>query len=290
MEYLTTQNEDKLRWYVPMWFLPWNSEKLVGIEIPPKLPSREGRPALSRPRANAVTEPPSLTRPRAQGGTPPEYKPPLETDPDLFFTAAINGCSVFVTGDPKAPRVYHGGTQMEYRDPMDAVHKWRGLFREIEPQSYYSGDFGEVNKTHYVRSGLSSKPKEMRLITTKDPTTGKDVTRSEFLHDYKTATSSAYKKYLKQLYTSPSGQRNIVVQRILPFGCVFGTRAANGNWSFYLQENVKITYTLVKETSGGDVETVALNKVESRPICISEIFPNGSGAATMRQELFKPLA
>jgi hypothetical protein len=273
VEYPTPQNEDKLRSYVPMWFLPWNSEKLVGLQIPPRVPSREGRPLLGHPGANAVTEP---------------ARPPLETDPDLFFTAAINGCSVFVTGEPKAPRVYHGGTQLQYGDPMDAVHKWQGLFREIEPHNYYSGTYGEVNKTHYVRSGLSKKPKEM-LLTTSNAGTPQAKTRAEFVHDYKTANSSAYKKFLKQHYTSDSGKRNIVVQRILPFGCVFGKRSPDGHWTFYLQENVKLTYTLVKETDNGGIETAALNKVHSRPICLSSIFPTGPGAATMRRQLFKAL-
>src|SRR5687768_14128981 len=33
----------------------------------------------------------------------------LGASPDIFVTAAINGCSVFVTGAPNAPTVYHAG-------------------------------------------------------------------------------------------------------------------------------------------------------------------------------------
>ena len=38
-------------------------------------------------------------------------------DPKIFFTAAINGCSVFVRGDPRSPTVTHAGisqTQTPY--------------------------------------------------------------------------------------------------------------------------------------------------------------------------------
>ena len=32
-------------------------------------------------------------------------------NPDIFFTAAINGCSVFVNGNAADPTVYHGGAE-----------------------------------------------------------------------------------------------------------------------------------------------------------------------------------
>jgi hypothetical protein len=280
VEYPVAQNADRVRLMVPMWFLPWNSERLVGIQITPKLPSREGRPATSRPRADAraSSTPLRIGRARADAGAT-EYVPPLVTDPDLFFTAAINGCSVFVTGDPAAPRVYHGGTQEKYATPDAAVHKWQSMFREAEPQSFHDGSFSEVNKTHYIRAREAKKVQELQVVHRPSGT--------EFIpqRDYVTDTSSAYKKFLKAGHTDADGKRNVMIQRMLPFGCVFGVRDAAGLWSFFLQESVKITYTLGKETDGR-MQLVATNKTTTRPMCVTQIFPGVGGGATLKQQSF----
>ncbi len=268
VEYANGTNEGKLLNWVPMWFLPWNSEKLVGIQITPKVPDRPT--PTTRQRANAVAAPPANM---------------LAKDPDLFFTAAINGCSVFVTGDPKAPRVYHGGTQEEYRDPTVAVAKWQTMFREVEPQAFFGGDFSEVNKTHYVRARESKKVKELQI--TKSANTG--GTNFRPLRDFVTDNSSQFKKYLKTAHVDSTGKSLVRVQRIMPFGCVFGKRAADGNWAFYLQESVKVIYTLASEVNG-QIVLVGSNRVATRPICLSQIFPQGRHVAQYRQQFFQPLA
>ena len=67
--------------HIACWFLPWASNHLTMIQRPPKIPTR-------------------------LGGAPSSA-----VDPDLFFTAAISGCSVMVAGDAKSPFVTHGGTR-----------------------------------------------------------------------------------------------------------------------------------------------------------------------------------
>jgi len=80
-------HEDALRFgttaadHIACWFLPWASNHLTMIQRPPKIPTR-------------------------LGGAPSSA-----VDPDLFFTAAISGCSVMVAGDAKSPFVTHGGTR-----------------------------------------------------------------------------------------------------------------------------------------------------------------------------------
>jgi hypothetical protein len=66
---------------IACWFLPWASNHLTTFQLPPKIPPKPGAAAAK-----------------------------TSLDPDLFFTAAISGCSVMVAGDPKSPIVTHGGT------------------------------------------------------------------------------------------------------------------------------------------------------------------------------------
>lgn len=280
-EVLTPENANKLATTsIPMWFLPWHDNHLVEIQIPPKIPSREGRPTISRSRADARADlsPPVLGRQRAtaKGSSElPEMIPEINRDPDLFFTAAINGCSVFATGDPRSPRVYHGGTT-EKMGEGEGVRRWRDLFREIDPQAYFSGDFGEVNKTDYTRKKESKKPKYF------DPGSNKP------LYDNVTDTSSAYKKFLKQRYTRTDGKKDILIHHMRPWGCVFGIRDVNGNWSFYLQENCSITYTLGRDTSDG-YQAISVNKTTTKCMSVKQFFPSGGGGVMVRHQMFSVL-
>ena len=72
--------------YRPIWFLPWADLNIIRLTIPVK--------GTSNP------------------------------DPDIFFTAAINGCSVFVQGSARHPTVYHAGGVTNYAI-NDAVRFWR---------------------------------------------------------------------------------------------------------------------------------------------------------------------
>lgn len=97
--------------YMASYFLPWTSDHLTRIVIPPKIPARDGV---------------SLAAQR-------------QRDPDLFFTAAVNGCSVFVEDDPRHPTVYHAGTTESRSDLSNAnpflagnarLH-WTRLFEQL---------------------------------------------------------------------------------------------------------------------------------------------------------------
>ncbi len=61
-------------------------------------------------------------------------------------------------------------------------------------------------------------------------------------------------------------QPGLTLKYCSPWGCVFGVRALNGDWSFYLQENVTIVYESPTGVPWGTC----------RPIYISRIFP-GNG-------------
>lgn len=189
-------NEKIPRGHIPVWFLPWESRHLIELAIPPR---------------------------RNEDDDDPE-------DPKIFFTAAINGCSVFVRGDPRSPTVMHAGiSQGQTPYGNDPSTFWRHLVEaNLAAEGEHTGKTWEVNNTDYInQTGVSGGAK--------------------------TANTDRYLEWLKTL---PSGP--VTVSHVVPWGCVFGIRYGR-LWSFYLQENATIhTYTIAAEYS--TVEGTATKK------------------------------
>src|SRR5688572_13549258 len=157
---------------VPIYFLPWDEGgAMVQLTIPP------------------------------QGTWTP--------DPNLFFTAAINGCSVFIQGTADQPTIYHcGGNTGKGDDHAAAARFWRDMVAANKQGS--KGDVtAEVNKTHYIKE------------------VGKKTTDR----------AAEFEAWLKD-----NKKQRIEISSVLPWGCVMGIRT-NGKWAFYLQENASIVYT-----------------------------------------------
>lgn len=224
--------------HLPVWFLPWESHHLIEMTIPQRQNDDDDDP----------------------------------NDPKIFFTAAINGCSVFVRGDPRSPTVTHAGisqTQTPYGNEPAAF--WRDLlYANLAANNIYAGKTWEVNNTDYInQTGVSGGAK--------------------------TANTDQYLKWLKTL---PSGMTR--VSHVVPWGCVFGIRYGS-LWTFYLQENATIyTYKLInkystetvtdkkkvfgvfnKETTQ-DVSIKKVVKLEStinRPVVVRDFFPGKNPVA-----------
>ena len=162
---------------IPCFFLPWFSKTLVHMVLP------ELKAGATAGHGN----------------------------PDLFFTAAINGCSVFVTGGQHQPRVVHGGIDggsTPYGD--DAAGFWRDLVLA-------------------ARAANGQQKKKMYEINKKDY-----VNQSGIRGETGTKNSDRYKRFLDR---SPA--TGLQVESVEPWGCVFGIRK-DRLWTFYLQENVTI--------------------------------------------------
>jgi hypothetical protein len=165
-------------------------------------------------------------------------------DPGIFFTAAINGCSVFIQGDPDGPTVYHAGGSTNRSDKNDAARFWRvalrNHIRSSETAQARGQIQGEVNKTHYVTT----------------PGTQRDSS---------TPTAETYEKLLKEKLDK---RGSFEVREVSPWGCVFGIRTGD-NWKFYLQENATVICNYVTRTG---VRTVC----HARPMKVNQIFPGGT--------------
>ena len=181
--------------YIPCYFLPWTSDHLTKIKIPPKIPSRTGVSDTTR----------------------------RLSDPDIFFTAAINGCSVFAVGDPKSPTVYHAGTtegrsNLSNPNPFiggNARLHWTDVF---EQNRSGVGGYGAIHKGDYVNTaGTSTTPE-----------------------------ATMYKQFLES-----TAQTEMRIDSVTPEGSIFGLRDPGGNWSFYLQKNIKCVFTRLKKQKKG---------------------------------------
>jgi hypothetical protein len=150
--------------HLPVWFLPWESRHLIDMTIPARR-------------------------------TDDDHDP---TDPGIFFTAAINGCSVFVRGDPSSPTVFHGGIsqgQTPYGNEPAAF--WRDLLQASVAHEGVNRGFKEVNNTDYInQTGVSGGAK--------------------------TARGDQYLQWLKTL---PSGP--FTISQVVPWGC---DSASAGCW------------------------------------------------------------
>jgi len=188
---------------VPIYFLPWESLSLVSLAIPDT------------------------------GGA--FYDPDDPDFPGLFFTAAINGCSVFVKGSPHRPEIFHAGINGDFSASVDAVEFWRErlttILRRQGPGGGHIGAVREVNKRDYIRDPRNS-----------DPST--------------TATAMAYETWLK---SNQAGEFR--VQMVSPWACVFGIRYGRA-WTFYLQENA--TVSLLRYVKKDQTEVVRVNDARTQ--------------------------
>ena len=191
---------------IPIYFLPWQSHQLVSITIPEY--TEENVVSYGRDPKTVL-----------HGAGLVENRKPrdLEIDPlspHIFFTAAINGCSVFVTGSPRSPTITHAGISQDSTPyGTEAELFWRDLLTAHNAaQNVGAGRVAEVNRKDYI--------------------TG---------HGGTTWLATRYKTYLDRL---PSNA-GLKVELVRPWGAVFGIRYGR-MWSFYLQENALVERYIVR--------------------------------------------
>lgn len=172
--------------YVRVWFLPWASNHATRMTIPPKAPPLPGQDM--------------------------QYS-------DIFLTAALSGCSVFITGSPQEPTIWHCGTESARSNPThthhyaDAANHWRGLVRAQMAVDQDTSRLHEINRGMYRKYGTS---------------------------DY-TRMAEQYKTFLENDQT-----QIMQVQNVATSGCVFGIRT-NDDWAFYLQKNMSISVVKLRK-------------------------------------------
>jgi hypothetical protein len=218
--------------YIPIWFLPWQSKRVLKLKI------------------EDYTTP--TLQPYGIGPAPVAGIDPLP-NPGIFFTAAINGCSVFAIGGTRNPSVYHGGITGSLETQMPTANfgalggtseaVWHNLVEGARfdnagnitpktPAQHAHGNtkqarhphFGEVNRSDYVAERLPSG--NILSRGTLPGGTAPKLTTSKAVE--------LEKKLEKKI--------GITEVEVNPWGAVFGLRDSTGNWSFYLVKNATIGY------------------------------------------------
>lgn len=196
--------------WVPCWFLPWKSELLVKLTI------------------------------AADAGAIPSGDPTIDPlpNPRLFFTAAINGCSVFVYGAASAPSVVHAGFETNsankemVRDYLggNSATMWRALLKGVTasedgltlvPLNKAKPNLGEVNRYDYIKT-LNDDGSEV----------------------FGTPLAAQLKTFLDTHKTD-----KLQAKTVEAFGSVFGLRVGNA-WRMTLQRNASIQYRMITQTGG----------------------------------------
>lgn len=169
---------------------------------------------------------------------------PTNVNPPYFFTVELTGCSVFIRGEPRRPEVFHNGGQNVTWEGSAGTH-WRTLFARSRPQTFANERYVEVNKYHYI---------------------GGDVLGEKY-------TPPLVKRYVERVKEEEAARDpQFKLLDVAGFGCVFGWRNGAGEWSFYLQENVRVFY---RRGAGGPIFTCA-----NRALRVSQIYPTRAVIST----------
>ncbi|MGH9586338.1 MAG: hypothetical protein ACRD3F_05265 [Acidobacteriaceae bacterium] len=167
--------------WVPIYFLPWRSLNILSYQIP----------GVPQGLADWDDE---------------EY-------PRFFFTAGINGCSVFAQGSPQSPTISHAGINGNLTRP--AGEFWRSQMALTKSGYGSEAIRGEANKHEYMFN--KGQPHQL---------------------------ANEYAKFL-----SATDGKDFKIEIQSPFGCVFGIRFGR-SWTLYLQKSVVFNKVRFYKQSG----------------------------------------
>lgn len=238
----------------PVFFLPWAADNVIKIK-------------LSDPRNNPGDE------------------------VKIFMTAAVDGCSVFVEGEPGNPTVYHanamshnpGGLDpsvaaemiqlrraraQQMKDRLTAIRGAKDRYAtatgNMQQYDQGTGNMRVAEMADYAPSavGAMNNADKMRILGSVPKV---KVSRM--------GQGTAINAIKEEVDLAPQINFN---------GTVFGLKGDNGNWEFYYQRRAMVNYRLPKRgtdlsrTSGWELITYWL------PTAVQKFWPDGNGSAVAR--------
>jgi hypothetical protein len=225
-------------------------------------------PVFYLPYANNETF--RITLKNRQAGVP---------DPDIFITSAVDGCSVFIEGEPTEPTVYHvnhsGGA------PPALVGNQVAWDAYYDPKR--AGMEQRVNLTHSPKALRQNPP----LPAATQPKAVHATEYMDLVHERRAGfEQDVYKRQIRDEVKAANPKLKkirVTGTDYKPCGTVFGWRR-NGRWTFYYQKRAIMYYlweAKKKGLSGGE-------QTGNRPVCREypldcwEFFPNGKGRVFAR--------
>ncbi len=202
---------------IPSYFLPWRKDHMMRIKLKPS-------PKHATTEKNKVVQ------------------------PDVFVTAALQGCSIMVSGEPEQPVVYH----------LNAAST-KGPHDETFGGNDAQFDIAAASKIQKMRQMYASARSEFRK---EGPKTefglrgNQDAFTSSGAHvnEYMLGVKPGVNAMLRNQY---AGVGNL--HQVAQFGTVFGVRK-DGTWRFYRQSRTRLSFT--PPSGGGDVHRWV------NPVCV----------------------
>jgi hypothetical protein len=265
----------------PELFVVKADEKIRGLTVA-EGPTSAGHPLKSQ-----------ILTIKNTGGTPVYYLPWNENagyritlsaennvDPDLFVTAGLNGCSVFVEGDPKTPTVYHfnakdtGGSLGDYHMPMDAAQFENTVKQKAMDMDNRFKICSGTQKAYKVADGKGRSVNPTHYM-------GPVAFKKEYDEWAKkvAAKFKCPKDPVKFTEGQSAGQTESPIQ-FVGWATVFGVKQKDATWKFFLQPRWCVTYMTLKKgekgTKRGDYDFVT-DWVDVQPA--TEFYPGTGGVA-----------
>jgi hypothetical protein len=153
-------------------------------------------------------------------------------DPDLFVTAALQGCSVIVTGEPAQPVVYHLNAQ-QVKGPGGETFGGDDTAFIAAAQAkvgHMQTMFGQA-RTEFPKAGAK--------VGTVRQAPAQAVTQGAVVTDYMIGAKPGPNAALASFYKQQLGVKSLSVEQ---YGTVFGIRSG-GTWKFYRQTRTRLSYT-----------------------------------------------
>jgi hypothetical protein len=183
----------------PVYYLPWATNSMFRIKL---------KPSPNHPTQTGII-----------------FKDTVE--PDVFITAALQGCSIIVSGDPQQPVVYHLNAQ-----GINGPHgETLGSATDIEILA--AANAKRLHMLGRYNLARTDQPKEGRSAFGMRPPQTFTSTASH-LTDYMPDNLGSLQTALAVRYLQ--GAAGQVEQ----YGTVFGIRKADGNWRFYRQTRTRV--------------------------------------------------
>jgi hypothetical protein len=226
--------------HVPVWFLPWLGGSAIRLTIP--------------------------------SGAAGAHS-------NIFFTAAINGCSIFIQGTPANPTIFHcgGGTGFSPIQLDEGAVFWQAVMDEfIASDLAENKNKGALHGTSVDKREYVSQPGHTAAVP--HPHIAGAVTYMK-----STARADALKTELRKKHKFG----RLGIEEVNPWGCVMGRRDGAGNWKFYLQENATIVYHQLYRNPIKNIMQAYKTGTVAMPLKYREIFPGGSHHDTIRTPLPK---
>jgi hypothetical protein len=196
----------------PVYFLPWDTDEMYRMKLKPSPhhAKRTERWFLGMLGGDTIV-------------------------PNIFVTAAVQGCSVFVRGDPESPVVYH--VNASGSNPVSGATLASADSRQFLEAAQHKATV----MTQRTALAQQERPKEgPKLPTGMRGAPGRSLSGEAHLTDYMPGMLPAFQDRSKQNYARILNVPATDVE-VQQFGTIFGFRQ-DRDWVFYRQTRTALSY------------------------------------------------